>query len=98
MVFVIGCDWMFSELTNEASKVVDYVSSRVGELVHLHFNPGILRFISCWFRCFKDDQQQLEHEGWLLIQFVVINAIALRKILKKYDKVSCYQLYVVSCS
>ncbi|CAH1452249.1 unnamed protein product [Lactuca virosa] len=33
------------------------------------------------------DHEALVHKGLMLIQFVVMNAIALRKILKKYDKV-----------
>ncbi|KAI3790880.1 hypothetical protein L2E82_04276 [Cichorium intybus] len=33
------------------------------------------------------DHEALVHKALVLIQFVVINAIALRKILKKYDKI-----------
>ncbi|GJS03334.1 probable E3 ubiquitin-protein ligase BAH1-like protein [Tanacetum coccineum] len=81
------CDWIFSELTTEASKMADIFSLRVRELVHLHFSPTLPRFLSCLFHCFKDDQEALLHKGLILIQFAVMNAIALRKILKKYDKV-----------
>ncbi|KAI3791633.1 hypothetical protein L2E82_05492 [Cichorium intybus] len=81
------CDWMFSELTTEATKIADNFSFRVNQLVHLHFTPGIQRVLCSLFQCFKDDHEALVHKGLVLIQFVVINAIALRKILKKYDKV-----------
>jgi len=38
--------------------------------------------------CFTDDQQILIQEGRMLLDYVTMNAIAIRKILKKYDKVS----------
>nr|KAJ0200627.1 hypothetical protein LSAT_V11C600328540 [Lactuca sativa] len=61
---------------------------QVGQLVHLHFSPGMRRFLAGPFQYFKDDHEAaLLHKGWMLIQFAVMNAIALRKILKKYDKV-----------
>ncbi|XP_076953732.1 putative E3 ubiquitin-protein ligase BAH1-like 1 [Bidens hawaiensis] len=81
------CDWMFNELTVAASKMADNISLRVEHLVRLHFTSGLPRFLSCVLQCFKDDQEQLMNKGLMLIQFVVMNAIALRKILKKYDKV-----------
>ncbi|KAK1434984.1 hypothetical protein QVD17_00739 [Tagetes erecta] len=81
------CDWMLSELTMASSKMADYISLRVDQLVHLHFTSGVPRFLSCLFHCFKDDQEQLINSALMLIQFVVLNAIALRKILKRYDKV-----------
>ena len=38
--------------------------------------------------CFTDDQQALVQEGRVLIEYITMNAIAIQKILKKYDKVS----------
>ncbi|XP_023769535.1 probable E3 ubiquitin-protein ligase BAH1-like isoform X1 [Lactuca sativa] len=82
------CEWMFTELTTKATKMTDYFGLRVGQLVHLHFSPGMRRFLAGPFQYFKDDHEAaLLHKGWMLIQFAVMNAIALRKILKKYDKV-----------
>ncbi|KAJ9555124.1 hypothetical protein OSB04_009738 [Centaurea solstitialis] len=87
-VFTVGCDQMFfSELKTEASKMADCFSLRVRKLVHLHLTTGTQRFISCFFQCVKNDQQSLMEKGWMLIQFVVMNVIALRKLLNKYDKV-----------
>ncbi|XP_076888928.1 putative E3 ubiquitin-protein ligase BAH1-like 1 [Bidens hawaiensis] len=80
------CDRMFSELTLATSKMADNISLKVEHLVRLHFTSGLPRFLSCMLQCFKDDQEQLMSKGLMLIQFVVMNAIALRKILKKYDK------------
>ncbi|KAL8227121.1 hypothetical protein R6Q57_016953 [Mikania cordata] len=40
------CDWMFSELTMTASNMADYISLRVKQLVHLHFNSSMPRFLS----------------------------------------------------
>lgn len=41
-------------------------------------------------RCFTDEKQALVQEGQILIQYITMNAIAIRKILKKYDKVRDY--------
>ncbi|KAG0450668.1 hypothetical protein HPP92_026616 [Vanilla planifolia] len=38
-------------------------------------------------RCFADHQQSLVEEVTMLLDYVTMNAIAIRKILKKYDKV-----------
>ncbi|KAF5819501.1 putative transcription factor C2H2 family [Helianthus annuus] len=81
------CDWMFDELTLAASKMADHMSLSVEQLVRLHFTSGLSRLLWCLFQCFADDQEQLLNKGLKLIQFAVMNAIALRKILKKYDKV-----------
>ncbi|CAI9289683.1 unnamed protein product [Lactuca saligna] len=81
------CEGIFYELTIEATKMADYICLRVRKLVHLHFTPGFRRFLWCLFRNFKDDQEALLCKGWILIQFMIMKVIALRKILKKYNKV-----------
>lgn len=40
--------------------------------------------------CFLDDQQTSVQEVRMLLDYVTMNAIAIRKILKKYDKVSFF--------
>ncbi|KAJ0855002.1 putative E3 ubiquitin-protein ligase BAH1 [Helianthus annuus] len=83
------CDQIFfSEIMKEASGVAGCFSSRVRHLVHLHCTGGLQRCLLHLFQCFKDDQQALVQEGRMLISYVIMNAIALKKILKKYDKVS----------
>ncbi|ONK74255.1 uncharacterized protein A4U43_C03F4380 [Asparagus officinalis] len=78
----------FSELAREASEVAGCFSSRVRRLLHLHVAPGgIQRYMWKLRHCFTDDQQVMVQEGRLLLDYVTMNAIAIRKILKKYDKV-----------
>ncbi|RDX85131.1 putative E3 ubiquitin-protein ligase BAH1-like protein, partial [Mucuna pruriens] len=82
------CDQkFFSELTKEASDVVGYFSSRVKHLLHLHIATGVQRYVLRLRQCFKNDRQALAQEGRILIEYIAMNAIAMRKILKKYDKV-----------
>ncbi|XP_023751422.1 probable E3 ubiquitin-protein ligase BAH1-like [Lactuca sativa] len=86
-----SCQWcdrmFFSEIMKEASDITGCISSRVRHLVQLHCNTGMQRYLLHLFQCFKNDQQALVLEGQMLIEYVIMNAIALRKILKKYDKV-----------
>lgn len=85
----VGCDKMFfSEIMKEATDIAGCLSSRVRHLVQLHCTTGMQKCLLHFFQCFKNDQQALVLEGRMLIEYVVMNAIALRKILKKYDKVS----------
>ncbi|XP_028784848.1 probable E3 ubiquitin-protein ligase BAH1-like isoform X2 [Neltuma alba] len=82
------CDQMFfSELIKEASDIAKYFNSRVRRLLHLHVATGIQRYVVSLRKCFKNDNQALAQEGRVLIEYIAMNAIALRKILKKYDKV-----------
>ncbi|KAL8247369.1 hypothetical protein R6Q59_008585 [Mikania micrantha] len=82
------CDQMFfSEIMKEASDIACCFSSRVRHLVHLHCTTGIQRCLLHLFQCFKNDEQKLAQEGRMLIGYIIMNAIAIKKILKKYDKV-----------
>ncbi|KAI9122268.1 hypothetical protein K1719_006957 [Acacia pycnantha] len=82
------CDQVFfSELIKEASNIAKYFNSRVRRLLHLHVATGIQKYLVSLCKCFKNDQQALAQEGRVLIEYTAMNAIALRKILKKYDKV-----------
>uniref|UniRef100_A0A453LP92 RING-type E3 ubiquitin transferase n=1 Tax=Aegilops tauschii subsp. strangulata TaxID=200361 RepID=A0A453LP92_AEGTS len=82
------CDQMFfTELTKETSDIAGYFSSRVQHLLNLHVPSGLQRYIWRVRQCFIDDQQIMVQEGRLLVNYVTMNAIAIRKILKKYDKV-----------
>ncbi|KAI4348838.1 hypothetical protein L6164_009510 [Bauhinia variegata] len=81
------CDQMFfSELMNEASAISGYFSARVRHLLRLHIAKGMQRYALCLRQCFKNDRQSLAQQGRMLIQYISMNAIAIRKILKKYDK------------
>ncbi|ONK65118.1 uncharacterized protein A4U43_C07F33860 [Asparagus officinalis] len=84
-----SCDEkFFAELTKEASEIAGCFRSRVRRLLHLHVSSGGLQGYMWRLRhCFMDNQQILIQEGRMLFDYVTMNAIAIRKILKKYDKV-----------
>lgn len=82
------CDQMFfSELMKEASDIAGCFSSRARHLLHLHVATGMQRYVLRLRQCFRYDQKALVEEGRMLIEYITMNAIAIRKILKKYDKV-----------
>ncbi|PSS15831.1 E3 ubiquitin-protein ligase BAH1-like [Actinidia chinensis var. chinensis] len=82
------CDQMFfSELMKEASEIAGCFSSRVRHILHLHIATGMQRYFSPLRRCFTNDEEAMVQKGKMLIEYVTMNAIAMRKILKKYDKV-----------
>lgn len=78
---------LFSELMKEASDITGYFNSRVRHLLHLHIATGIQRYVLHLRQCFTNDQHNMAQEGRILIEYIAMNAIAMRKILKKYDKV-----------
>ncbi|XP_027176701.1 probable E3 ubiquitin-protein ligase BAH1-like isoform X1 [Coffea eugenioides] len=82
------CDQIFfSELMKEASEVAGFFSSRVRRLLHLHIASGMQRYVVRLRHFFKHDEQVMVQEGRMLIEYVAMNALAIRKLLKKYDKV-----------
>ncbi|XP_022853603.1 probable E3 ubiquitin-protein ligase BAH1-like [Olea europaea var. sylvestris] len=84
------CDQMFfSELKKEASDIVGCLSSRGRRLIHLHAPNQMQKYFISLCQCFTSNQQATAQECRLLIEYVAMNAIALRKILKKYDKIHC---------
>lgn len=89
------CDQkFFSELMREASDIAGCFSSRARRLVQFHVNSGLPRYLAFLRQCFAGPQQTTAQECRMLIEYVMMNAVAMRKILKKYDKVSnnrfCY--------
>ncbi|KAH0712579.1 probable E3 ubiquitin-protein ligase BAH1-like 1 [Solanum tuberosum] len=84
------CDQnFFAELKKEASDIAGCFSSRVRRLLQLHTAPGIQKYLVTLRQCFKNDQQAMMQECQILIEYAMMNAIAMQKILKKYDKVHC---------
>ncbi|KAJ8900048.1 hypothetical protein K2173_024163 [Erythroxylum novogranatense] len=82
------CDEMFfPELTKEASDIVVCFSSRVKHLLHLHIANGVQGCMLRLLHCFSNNQQAMVQEGRILMEYITMNAIAITKILKKYDKV-----------
>ncbi|CAN0927463.1 Probable E3 ubiquitin-protein ligase BAH1-like 1 [Linum grandiflorum] len=62
-------------------------SSRARRLLHLHMARGMQGYVLRVRQCFRDDKLAMAEEGRMLMEYVTMNAIAIRKILKKYDKV-----------
>ncbi|XP_022855416.1 probable E3 ubiquitin-protein ligase BAH1-like [Olea europaea var. sylvestris] len=79
----------FSELKKEASDIAGCFRSRVRHFIHLHAPNPMQKYFISLCQCFASNQQATAQECQLLIDYVAMNAIALRKILKKYDKVHC---------
>ncbi|KAJ4727673.1 E3 ubiquitin-protein ligase BAH1-like [Melia azedarach] len=82
------CDGtFFPSLLNEMSAIVGCFNERAQKLLELHLASGFSKCL-IWF---KDKLQgthtALIQEGKDLVTYALINAIAIRKILKKYDKV-----------
>ncbi|KAG0477090.1 hypothetical protein HPP92_013931 [Vanilla planifolia] len=83
-----ACDQkFFAELSKEASDIAGCFSSRVKRLCHFDVSYGFQYYLRFLGRCFADHQQSLVEEVTMLLDYVTMNAIAIRKILKKYDKV-----------
>lgn len=81
------CDQkFFSELTKEASDIAWCFSSRVRRLFNLQ-DHGMKRYITSFRQCFTSPHNGKAQECQMLVEYVMMNAVAMRKILKKYDKV-----------
>lgn len=77
----------------EVSDVAGCFSSRVRHLLHIHVASGIQKYILSVRKCFRNDQQSMLEEVRMLVEYVTMNATAIRKILKKYDKVCIQTAY-----
>ncbi|KAG8373998.1 hypothetical protein BUALT_Bualt11G0085200 [Buddleja alternifolia] len=92
------CDQkFFSELMKEASDIAGCFSSRVRRLLQFHVHSGTQRYFAFLRACFASPQQATAQECRMLIEYVMMNAVAMRKILKKYDKVSTSRFGKISC-
>ncbi|KAE9598245.1 hypothetical protein Lal_00004020 [Lupinus albus] len=82
------CDGtFFPPLMNEMSEVVGCFNKRAQKLLKLHLASGFRKCIF-WFKgILKGNHNSLIHEGKDLVTYALINSIAIRKILKKYDKI-----------
>jgi hypothetical protein len=89
---LVVCDGtFFPSLLNEMSAVVGCFNERAQKLLELHLASGFRKYF-LWFK----GKLQKKHvafiqEGKDLVTYALINAVAVRKILKKYDKVSLSQ-------
>ncbi|XP_062174920.1 probable E3 ubiquitin-protein ligase BAH1-like 1 [Alnus glutinosa] len=82
----------FPSLLKEMSSVVGYFNERVQKLRELHLASSFLKYF-LWFRLFRanllSDHAALIEEGQDHVTYALINAAAIQKILKKYDKIHC---------
>ncbi|KAK9726305.1 hypothetical protein RND81_05G204700 [Saponaria officinalis] len=80
------CDGsFFPSLLKEMANVVGCFNQRAQRLLDLHLATGFKKYY-VWCKG-KQDHVSLIQEGQDLVTYAMINAIAVRKILKKYDKI-----------
>ncbi|KAA0067999.1 putative E3 ubiquitin-protein ligase BAH1-like 1 isoform X1 [Cucumis melo var. makuwa] len=82
------CDGTFFPfLLNEMSAIVGGFNQRAQKLLELHLASGFRKYL-LWFKGkLESDHAVLVQEGKELVNYALMNAIAVRKILKKYDKI-----------
>ncbi|KAJ6873463.1 hypothetical protein NC651_032364 [Populus alba x Populus x berolinensis] len=82
------CDGTFFPfLVKEMSAVVGCFNKRAQKLLELHLASGFRKYFM-WFQGrLQKDHAALIQEGKDLVTYALINATAVRKILKKYDKI-----------
>ena len=83
------CDGtFFPSLLQEMSAVVGCFNDRAKKLLEMHLSSSFKKFVLWFFGNSYRSHGSLIQEGKDLVTYAIINAIAMRKILKKYDKVS----------
>ncbi|KAF8111547.1 hypothetical protein N665_0074s0077 [Sinapis alba] len=83
------CDGtFFPELLKEMEDVVGWFNENAQKLLELHLASSFKKCLA-WFRgnTRKTSHLGLIQEGKDLVNYALINAVAIRKILKKYDKI-----------
>ncbi|KAI4329766.1 hypothetical protein MLD38_028114 [Melastoma candidum] len=82
------CDGtFFPSLLQEMSAVVDCFNNRAQKLLEAHLASGFMKCIIWLKGNRRGDLVSLMQEGRDLVTYALVNAIAIRKILKKYDKI-----------
>eukprot|EP00253_Pinus_taeda_P029281 PITA_29281 len=82
------CDRMFfPSLLNEMAAVVCCFNTRAKQLLELHLATGFGKYLAWLISKRTGDHFAMMKEGENLVKYAAINALAMRKILKKYDKV-----------
>lgn len=85
----VGCDAkFFGELMEELAEVVGCFNTRAQELLQQHLASGVRKFLR-YLQFSKLDRAAMIQQGRYLVSYAFLNATAVRKILKKYDKVYC---------
>lgn len=82
------CDGtFFPALLKEMSEVVSCFNERAQKLLELHLASGFRKYFIWLRRKMQRNHRFLIQEGRELVTYAIINSIAMRKILKKYDKI-----------
>ncbi|KAF7818210.1 E3 ubiquitin-protein ligase BAH1-like [Senna tora] len=82
------CDGtFFPSLLNEMSEIVGCFNERAQKLLDLHLDSGFRKYFFWIKGKLRGNHTALIQEGRDLVTYALINAVAIRKILKKYDKV-----------
>lgn len=82
------CDGtFFPSLLNEMSDIVGCFNQRAQQLLELHLASGFRKYFLMLKGKLHKNHTALIEEGKDLVIYALINSIAIRKILKKYDKV-----------
>ncbi|KAJ4817797.1 hypothetical protein LUZ62_030363 [Rhynchospora pubera] len=83
------CDGtFFPSLLEEMSAVVGCFNERAKKLLEMHLASGFKKYLLWVFGKSSSSHSFLIQEGKDLVTYAIINSIAMRKILKKYDKAS----------
>ncbi|KAH9565863.1 hypothetical protein CY35_04G099600 [Sphagnum magellanicum] len=83
-----GCGGkFFGELKDELAEVVGCFNTRAQQLLQLHLASGLRKYVLRVKYSLARDSIAMIQEGQTLVKYASMNAIAVRKILKKYDKV-----------
>ena len=87
------CDGtFFPSLLNEMSDIVGCFNQRAQKLLELHLASGVRKYFFWIKGKLQGNHTALIQEGKDLVTYALINAIAIRKILKKYDKVWLFSM------
>ncbi|CAN6468109.1 unnamed protein product [Victoria cruziana] len=82
------CDGtFFPTLLKEMSAIALCFNSRAQKLLQLHLATGFEKYLILMKNRLQGKHVQLIEEGEDLVTYATVNAIAIRKILKKYDKI-----------